>query len=440
MIARAAVECEMAAFLPRIESTVMFNPAKLQESLQSLNPGGRSIPFRRMVMFFEESHPGLLTFEGGDRGSYGRSLGLALAGRVRHFLGRSSPCPRISDGPHIALNPPPAGVTPELTAWDLRTPLITGVPVFLDFDPFTPIIKYGDRDRVTSVTNVPPLPDDLRTERVLVASNLPPVIRNCDEITLTLCVGKDLSRSGQTQTESVTLYPSSGRTTPVELKFKTSKAKTYRARVTAVSEAGVEMPVPWFDCSGDYLYIGAERLPATYITVRATPELLSQANISVLITQGAPGEELADTLTQREPSASFLLFSGSQEARLIVTARDPERAGSTLTLELPCQSLSLDLPDFHEYGPQYTPVTVQFHDGIQTADFEFAPECGTEDPTVLRFLADRPSGQYNYYSTKLFKHRYRFRRSPEEGRPDTEWSDYRLPGQPLIISVRGNSD
>jgi hypothetical protein len=432
-MARAAVECEMAAFLPRIESTVTFNRASLHEALGSLNPGGPGVPFRQMVTFFEQPHPGLLKFEGGDRGVLGRSLGLAMAGRVRHFFGKSAPCPRLSDGPHIALIPPSAGAMQEMIEWDLRTPLVTGCPVFLDFDPFTPI-KQGARDSIVKYTKVPPLPLDLLTERVQVACDLPPNIRNCEEITLTLFVGKDFSFSGQNTPESVTLYPGGARTTAVELKFKTRNAKSYRANVTTIgSESVLEMP--WFDCKGDYLYIGANRLAEMCVTVRAATELLAQAGISATITAGKGAEDLAATLTSNEPAATFLLSRDYDEARLIVTARDPAHAGNTLTLNLPCRSVSLDLFAFHEYGRQTAEVTVRFPSSIETAQFEFLPECGTDKPIVLTFSPELPSEQFSYYSTKLFENRYRFRPLPVEGQPDTEWSDYRIPGQPLVIHL-----
>jgi hypothetical protein len=193
--------------------------------------------------------------------------------------------------------------------------------------------------------------------------------------------------------------------------------------------------MPWFPCSGDYLYIDASQLDGKCVTVRATPELLRQAEIAVAITGSNGVQELAGALTQSEPAASFLLTSGDEAARLVVTARDPTQASNTLTLSLPFRTVSLDLSSFQEYGPQTTAVTVQFHDSMQTAQFEFAPECGAEEPVVMRFSAGRTTGQYNYYSTELFKHRYRFRRAPEEDGPPTNWSDYRSPGAPLTIAV-----
>ena len=432
-MARAAVECEMAAFLPRIETTVTFHRAGLQEALGSLNPGGSSVPFRRMVTFFEQSHPGLLSFEGEDRGVAGRSLGLAIAGRVRDFFGKAAPCPQISDGPHVALIPPLAGTTHEVVEWDLRTPRVTGCPVFLDFDPFTPI-KKGARDSIVKYRTVPPLPLDLLTERVQVACDLPPNIRNCHEITLTLFVGKDVSLSGRDTPELVQLYPGGARNTTVEVKFGTRNTKSYATRITTIASGDV-LDMPWFDWSGDYLYIGANRLAEMCVTARAASELLSQADVSVRITGANGGEDLAATLTFSEPAATFLLSSAYKEARLVVTARDPAQTDNALTLDLPCSSVSLDLFAFREYGRQTAVATVIFQGGIETAQFEFLPECETENRIILRFSPELPTEQFGYYSNKLFHNRYRFRPSPAEVQPDAEWSDYQIPGQPLVIHV-----
>lgn len=40
------LECEMAALLPRIETTVTFETARLLDALRALGTGGASVPFR----------------------------------------------------------------------------------------------------------------------------------------------------------------------------------------------------------------------------------------------------------------------------------------------------------------------------------------------------------------------------------------------------------
>lgn len=427
-ISRAAVECEMAAFLPRVDAAVRFNASNLLASVGTLNPGGASVPFQRMVTFFDDPPHGLLRFEGEDKSGTGR--GLALAGRVRHYFGKAAPCPRISDGPHVALALPPGGA-PETSFWDLRTPLMTGTPVFLAFDPFTSIVKNGERDRITAFTRVPMLPKDLLTERVTVASGLPRNIRNCDGVDLTLRVDRAYSVSGATAAKSVSLYPALTGANPVELEYERIGPKPYASQLTIALD-GEPTEMPWFEGSGDYLYIGRDRLPGTCVTVLATPELLAQAVLPVAITGLA---DMTATLTADEPAASFLLTRDNPKARLNVIARDLTDAKRTATLDLPCQPVTLDVTSFREYGPRTVTVAVQFHDGVQAAQFEFGPESADDASIRLGFSAANASGQFSYFPTNIFRNRYRFRQAPETGGKETEWSEYQDPEKDLTIAV-----
>jgi len=425
-VARAAVECEMAAFLPRVDTAATFSAQSMLSSVKSLNPAASSVPFRRMVSFFDDPPRGLFRFDDDDKASTG--IGLALAGRVRRFFGKAAPCPRIADGPHVALDLPSG--TPDLTTWDLRTPLMTGTPVFLDFDPFTSIVNGAQRDSVTAFTRVPVLPEDLRTQQVTVASGIPRNIRNCDGIDLTLKVDKQYSRSGSTAVEPVPLYPDFTRRDPVELKFGKIGPKPYSTRVSVVID-GEPAEMPWVDALGDYQYIGTDRLPGSCVSVFATPDLLAHATVSVAIT-GSSG--LTATLEYDEPTASFLLPADDAKARLAVTANDLGKIGGPLTLDLPVRSVTLDLASFREYGPKTAKVTVQFHDGAESARLEFQPESG-DDTVVLGFSPANSSGEFSYFPTNPFRNRYRFRQASETPENEADWSPFRSPERDLNIAV-----
>jgi hypothetical protein len=246
-------------------------------------------------------------------------------------------------------------------------------------------------------------------------------------------VDKTRSLSGDTCVKSVNLYPAADRSSTVELKFKSiADPKPYSAQVTVVSQEIVK--TPWSDCSGDYQYVEASRLPGACVTARATPELLGQAVVSVALKSSFPeADGLSATLTTAEPTAAFLLSALEESARLAITARDPGNSGKTLTLDLPCRSETTDLASFREYGPQTTNVTVRFKDGAQAVQLEFLPECReAAEPIVLGFSASRASGQFSYFSTEIFRSRYRFRQQRD---PETPWSEYRRPGEELVIEV-----
>jgi hypothetical protein len=430
-VLRSAIECEIPSFLPRVEATVTFDTGRLLGSLTDLERGSRNVPLQRVTNFFSEPHPGLLSFEGQVSSKSTGDLALALSGRVRHFLGGPAPCLRIGDGPFIALRE--AGQPlPAITRWDLRTPLMTTVPVFLDFDPFTQIVNQGGRDSVTKISKIPPLPLDRLTERVTIGANLPPNIQTHDQVDLTLLVSCKLSLSGLDTRELVTLYPADGKSNQRELKFKRSQPKTYEIKIEAVSESNI-LDSGWSDRSGDYIYVGPETLPGTCVTVRGTAPLLEQTKISAVITGGA--EKLAVTISEQQPAATFLLGEGYENARLAVTAQDVTNASKILNLDFPCRSLSLDLVAFSQYGPHTVHVTVKFDRPVPSADFEFQPESGSDDPIILSFTPAAPSGDFGYFATNIFRAGYRYRRRPTDADPQPQWSGYQLPGEPLTVHV-----
>ena len=435
-VLRSAIECEIPSILPRVEATVTFDTARLLGTLADLERGGTNVPLQRVTIFFSEPHPELLSFEGHVSSLSAHDLALALSGRVRHFFGGPAPCLRISEGPFIALRA--AGQPlPAITVWDLRTPLLTSVPVFLEFDPFTQIVKDGGRDSVTKFSKIPPLPLDRLTERVTIGANLPPNIQTHEQVELTLLVSAKLSRSGLDTRESVTLYPANGKSTQVELKYKRSEPKTYSMKIEAVSETDT-LDSGWSDRNGDYIYVGAETLPGTCVTVRGTAALLEQAKISAVITGGA--EKLALSISEQRPAATFLIGEGYENARLAVTAQDVTDASNILNLDLPCRSLSLDLVAFPKYGPQTVHVTVKFDRPVPSADFEFQPESGSDDPIILSFTPAAPAGEFSYFATNIFRTRYRYRRRPTDADPQPEWSGYKLPGEPLTVEVPGHTE
>lgn len=434
-VARAAVECGMAAFLPRIDVAVTFNAAELIACVAKLNPGGSSVPFRQMVRLFDNPPDGVLRFDGQDRGGTSRSRGLALAGRARHHFGQSAPCPQISDGPYVALKLPPADAV-GVIRWDLRTPLFTEVPVFLDFDPFTPIVSAGARQRVTGFTVVPRLPDELRTRRVTIASALPPGIRNCEAIELTLRVDKAYSASGATAASPITLYPAADQTAVVDLKFKSiAGAKRFSAQITVVSD-GRPTAMPWFDCDSDYVFIDSSYLPKTWVTVQATQELLNQATVSFTLDVASAEEgSLSAPLTAAAPAASYFIATLNETDRLTITARDPQTPDHTFTLALPCRSATADLGSFHDYGPQTTSVTVLLGDGAQAVQIDFLPEFAGAEPIVLQFSAARPSMRFSYFATEIFRNWYRYRQHSLTADHQAPWSDFLRPREDLVIDL-----
>ncbi|CAG9203484.1 conserved hypothetical protein [Paraburkholderia sabiae] len=431
-IARAAIESEVPAVLPRFEATVRFNARDMAGTLRTaLAPVGASVAFDTLVRFLDEPPATLFAFDG-EPVPAGSGLGLALAGRFRHFFGGFAPCPRIDDGPHITLDQPAAAI-PDSTNWDLRTPLMTGVPVFLRYDPFSFVTERTTRDRVTAFTPVPLLPDELRTRHLTVASGLPASFINCNQIAVTVRVNKEVSASGSTEARSIVLYPVQSPSTTVDLKYaKINSSKAYSTSVKVVGESDVT-DGPWFDRTDDYLFVDASQLPMTYVTVRAADTLLAEADVLFAATDAAGETRLSGTLTIAQPDTSFLIDATNPAMRLFISASDRANPANVVRLELPCRSVDLEMTSFHEYGPQSVPIAVQFHDDTVSAKLEFAAESDDTNTVVLGFTPDTPDSQFNYFARSVFRNRYRFREYTGDDDASTAWSAYLTPGQHLHI-------
>jgi hypothetical protein len=433
-IARAAIECEVPAVLPRLDVSVRFDVRNVLDALRTaLDAAGTSVAFDALVQFLDKPPTALFQLVG-EPVPAGTGLGLALAGRLRHFFGRFAPCPRIADGPHITLDQP-AGTLSDPMSWDLRTPLMTGVPVFLRYDPFSFLAGRTTRDRVTAFTPVPLLPDELRTRHLTVASGLPANFVNGNQIAVTVRVNKDISASGNTEARSIVLYPAQARSTTLDLKYaKINSAQPYSTSVKVVGDSDIT-DGPWLDRTDDYLFIDAGQLPVAYVTVRATSELLDEAEV-VFTSTGAPDQtRVSGTLDATHPDASFLLGATDPVMRLSISARDLANPANVIKLELPCRSVQLDMTSFHEYGPQSVRIAVQFHDGTTSARLEFAVESEDAEPVVLGFAPGAPEGQFNYFATSAFRSRYRFREYTGDDDSSIPWSAFLMPGQDLHIGM-----
>ncbi len=430
IILRAAVECEVAAVLPRHELRVRFNARTLLPALTAaLDGGGQGMPFDSLVHYLDRPAPGLFAVEGGA----GQECGLALAGRLLQAFGQFAPCTRVNDGPRIRLTAP-AALASE-TEWDLRTPVLCGVPVFLRYDPFSSLVGSQARDKVTAFHRVPALPNQLRTRHITVASGLPHAFSNCSEISVTLRVEKGDALSGTTTTQTVVLYPAASRSTTVELAYaKINGPKPYRAKVRIVSETDVTES-DWFDATDDYLFIDRARLPLPCLILRATAALLAQATLTATLPGGAGAAPVTTTLDKAAPVMAIVLPASAPQDRLQILARSLADPGRTVSLELPCQSVELDTALFQQYGEQTAEVHVNFHDNTDQAELEFEAASGDTARAVLDFSDLQPHNRFNYVASDMFNNGYRFRQYGGDDASPFPWSPFLAPDQALLLGM-----
>ncbi len=368
-LVQTAIECEVAAVLPRLDLQVRFDPGRVLPSLRDHFRGGplaedHSLPFEGLVNLLAEPRPQWFDYSGAEVGRSSRDLGLALAGRLLHEFGRAARCTTPSDGPRIQLttldDKASAAAGGAAVQWNLQTPLLAGVPVVLRADPFALLAEVGRRDQLTGFTSVPKLPDDLRRRRITVGHGLPAQITHCQQIALWLQVDAADSASGVADTRSVVLYPPpqqpSSRT--VDLSFaRIQSPQSYRTRVQVVTDDGVAAG-PWTRTDADYLFIDASDLPLPLVRVAASEALLRRAAVSFSVVgsasdavsagaQHSPQDTAAlVSLTPSQPIQALLLDRPDSQTRLRIQARDLETDGPAVLLDLPARSVDLDLTSF----------------------------------------------------------------------------------------------
>ncbi|NHZ94177.1 hypothetical protein [Massilia sp. CCM 8734] len=437
-VVRAAIECEVAAMLPRLDLQVRFDTgATLRALRQALDGNGAGMPFAALIRYLTAPPSGLFTFSATVGGAAAPQLALALAARLRLAFGRYMPCRRIDDGPYISLDLPATGVA-ACTNWDLRTPCLGAVPVALRYDPFSVLKSSVTRDKVSTFTRIPRLPDQLLTRRVTVASGMPEQLRNCEQITVNLQVTAAEAASGRSTPYSLDLYPSQPQAACLDLRYALVESKQpYRVSLTVVQYDDV-IDGPWRDASDDYLFIDAGALPSPMriVTVSAAAALLEEAVVTVGLRGAAadPGR-LAATLERNCPSASFLVCATADAARLCVVAHNISAPANTITLDLPCHSVTLEQTAFSQYGPQAVPVEVRFHAGSTCVQLEFLPENADANSVLLEFSTATPTSQLNYFASSMFNNRYRFRVYSDREDASAPWSAFLPPERALVIGI-----
>lgn len=432
-VLRAAIECEVRGVLPRPACSVHFNAGRVLRALcDILAQGECELPFEAMVNHLERSADELFELTPDIKLTTG--IGLALAGRLCQHYGRVASSSGVAQGPRIHFDIP-AEDGPALVSWDLRTPLIAGVPVFLRHDVFATWLGPITRDEVCRFTAVAPLPDALRTRRIVVASGLPGRVANANRIVLTVRVDKAFSASGKTERHTVPLYPCSVPSTTLDLRYaKLEGEHPYEARVEIVGNEAVRCGT-WMPGTGDFVFIDLSRLPQPNITVHAGQSLLQDAELEFCVMAGEASISAPLTLTPDSPTASLLLSDDTPAGRLVVTVRDRMAPERTLGLDLPCRSVTLDRSAFPAYGSQCVDVSVDFTDALQLLHLEVLPEQDGAEPVLLDLSPRQVHGQLHYFADRLFRNRYRYRASTGNGNGPAPWSELQAPEQALHFTV-----
>jgi hypothetical protein len=432
-VVNAALECRPISMLPRLPISVRFDPKQALAFFEREVSGpGQTLPWQALIKNLDNPPPETFTVTNSTGRDAGQ-LGLALAGRCLMEYGGPAPCPRISDGPHIKLDRFPINASGPIE-WDLRTPTVCLTPVFLNYDPFTPL-QGRKLDALTGFTRVPPLPDQLLTRMIVVLGNLPENILDCSSIRVALRVSKQFSASKLPAVQYVELFPSASPSTPVSLQFaKVEPPHPFDFKLTVERSGGV-VETDWQE-GDDFLLIEAASLPGRCFSVTASMELMAEAKISVDVLDQSKQVLESVSLPEVAPIITFLFEPTKQPATLRVTASDRTGSAGPSTVEVPAMFTALEQSLFSGYGPQTVQVELKFLDGAEQVRIEFSPESSAAGPIVLEFSLGTANSLFSYFSQSLFRNGYRFRvlQLNHVSRSDN-WSSYQKPELTLTLAI-----
>lgn len=441
----AAAELEMIGVSPRLPLKVSFNPAQLLQALLALGNADRLVAREAIVNYFRSNWQSLpLTIEGEFSDRFLDDFAQVLCDRVRIRFGTFVPAPTIDLGAHIALASP-SEIGSGRFEWDLTQPIPVPRPVTLYLNPWEAVgqivQKQGTRGVVLE-TVVPPIPTGCQP--VAIIANLPATQVGILAIGVTIRVNPKLPFRPQTQVETIELQASQN-TPKINLRFsaKEDVQYTYSTYVIVKDANGIAQlnsEVKLY--RGNRLYLNSSDFPIDFVPVTASRQLLELATISGICQrpEGAATIREQFELNLDQPTITFALPKGSNDATLEIVAHSRQGLGSISLGTISAKTLQLDLYSFREYGLQKVEVECLFEHQNQPVVFEFLPEGYLETPENIKLLFFQPNQTkklLTWVPPSPFQYRYRYRQKPLASNTNLplNWSDYLSPFEPLKIHI-----
>jgi hypothetical protein len=441
----AVAELEMIGVSPRLPLKVSFNPAQLLQALLALGNAERLVARKAIANFFRSNWQSLpLHIEGelGDRSI--DDFAQALTDRVRGRFGTFVPAPTLDAGAHIALVSP-SEIGSGRFEWDLAQPISVPRSVTLYLNPWEAVVQIVQKQGTQGIvleTTVPPIPTGFQS--VKIVANLPTIQVGILAIGVTIRVNPKPPLRPQAQVETVELQAFQN-TPQINLRFAAKEEAqysfcTYVIVKDAKGIAQIDGEVKLH--RGNRLYLSSSDFPVDFVPVTASRQLLELATISVScyrVEDAATIQEQFE-LNFDQPTITFALPKGTNDATLEISAHSRQGLGSINLGMVSAQPLQLDLYSFREYGLQKVEVECIFEQQKQPIVFEFLPESYSEIPQNIQLLFFQPNQTkklLTWVTSSLFQYRYRYRQKPLASTTNSlpEWSDYLSPFEPLKIQV-----
>jgi hypothetical protein len=435
MLPRFAVECEAAAYAPRLPVVVRVRTVPF---MRALLDGGTSRLALTERLAARQGLP--MEVEGELDAGNAADFALAMLLHIRKFLGRFMPAPRIDQGPHMGLLDPASPGWPPSMEFRLAEPLVGSYPLreLLQLDPFggvQEIVAGRHPGRLTTFSHVPPPQDDGAGQQLLVQAYIPPNLQGVLALDLSVRVEPEYARHGVAQAYSLPLYPRMRAPLSLYLRYRTALKRQYSHQLQLVTpDLVLPVSAPASTADASFLYLGVDDYPAPIATVHAGAQLLAQASVHLALCNPGRMPAQSATLHAGQPAASFVLDPDCPDSCIEAVAQLNADPQARIALRLPARTATLGVHSFAGSGTCVLPVRAVFTEP-QRGGFtlDIMPEGGSAMLSVA-LSAAHSEDEVRYTPSSLLQYRYRYRLSGARPGGAGGWSEWRSPTLPLTLT------
>jgi hypothetical protein len=440
----AIAEMTLEGLTESLSASLEFQPALLLDALRQKADSQGRLPISELVEFWMQDKADLPVTgtEGFDSVERVR-LARTLADWTLAECAAGFPSPSLPVRPTCQLSI--AQTLAEVARWDLRRQRLVSRIVLLQLDPFEAarqVVASAGLPSVVHETSVPPL--ETGVVSLTIAANLPEALQGILHLGVNLLAPPTPPQRVQPLSASLLFDDPKARQT-VNWRFSPIETVSYQYTTFAyLREAGGirRLEGGATPHSGPYLLLSVSDFPLSFVPVRASELLLSQALIKgvCLYTDSIKGaSEFLFELDSSHPALTVVLPTTALPEALIRLQAFALQGTEVLSLgDLPPRGVRLDLPSFPQYGPHQVPIEVEFDTGTSLVALEMLPQATSDQPetaTVLAFTPDQPRATWHYLATSPFQAGYQYRRQAGAEEKPQAWTSVGAPPEALKLKT-----
>lgn len=433
---QAVAEAQLTGVSPRTGAVVRFRSAALLPALADLTAPDGTVAWRSLAQSLATQAADLPWDISGDYEP--RASGEALADRIVARFGSWVSADPDTHEPRIALRAD--GGTDREIFWALSEPFTAVRRVALRFDLLANVRRRIRDHGVDAFVRWHTAAADPALGRSVVTAfdTLPAQRQGLVEIGATLTFPPRPPDRPQPETVTVALQPPDD-LARVPIRLAPGEPLDYDVTTYAVlaDEDGVrEVTGRATRHSGSPLRLSPDDFPVGFVTVEATPELLSLARVTgqVRYTSGGREHPVPYEVGTGRPAVAVAVPDDGELVGVTCTALAPDGARIDLG-PYESRSVRLDLPAFPQYGWHEAEFVCDF-DGrasLYAIDVLSAGVAETpENLTVLAFTLDHPSRRFGWFAHSPFAAGFRYRPHRDDGAPGV-WQTVAAPGATVVV-------